>query len=51
VIANTAQAAQGPSYAGRHAMGTRLAVQHAGSPFLEVRDLGPSEALVLLKEP
>lgn len=51
VIANTAQAAQGSSYAGRHAIGTRLAVQHAGSSFLEVRDLGPSEALVLLKEP
>jgi glycosidase len=49
VIANTAQVAVGASYAGSHRVGTTLPVQRAtdGSMFVSIRDLGPSEVLVL----
>lgn len=47
VVANTEQAAT-PGYTGGHPVGSTLAVRHrAGNAFVEIRDVGPSEVLVL----
>jgi glycosidase len=49
VIANTMQAAAGSSYTGPHPVGQRLPVKSRnGSAFVEIRELGPSEVLVLV---
>ena len=51
VVANTAHAAQGPAYVGSHPIGSRLPVRQGPPAWIELRDLEPSEAVVLLKEP
>ncbi len=51
VIANSAQIAQGGSYTGAYALGSTIMVQFDGGAFLEIRDLGPSEVLVLTNKP
>jgi len=51
VILNTAQAFD-PSYAGSHGVGSSLlAKTRDGVRFLEIRDLGPSEVLMLTNRP
>lgn len=48
VIANTAQAAD-PNYTGTHKVGSKLPVFYRGTTaFVEIRDVGPSEVLVLV---
>ncbi len=52
VVANSAQAAPGESYRGSHPVGQRLSVHsRGGTAFLEIRDLKPSEVLVLINRP
>ncbi len=53
VVANTAQAAAGAAYAGTHPVGERRPVRFRddGTAFVEIRDVGPSEVLVLLNRP
>jgi glycosidase len=51
VVANTEQAANA-GFAGTHRIGTQLPVKFRdGAAFVEIRDLGPSEALVLVNHP
>ena len=52
VVANSAQAAAGAAYGGPHPIGQRLTVRSRDNrAYLEVRDLGPSEVLVLSNRP
>ena len=52
VIANSAQAAVGSAYAGPHAVGEKIPVKNRnGSAFVEIRDLPPSEVVVLTNRP
>ena len=51
VIANSAQIAQGASYNGAHALGETVSVKFDGCAFLEVRNLSPSEVLILTNKP
>jgi hypothetical protein len=53
VIANSAQAAAGAAYAGTHPIGEHVPVQLKadGTAYLEIRDVGPSEVLVLINRP
>jgi glycosidase len=49
VIANTAQTAAGPAYAGSHAIGSELAVaRQAGIAYVPIRNVGPSEVILLV---
>jgi hypothetical protein len=51
VVANSAQAAS-PAFAGTHPVGQRLAVaMQDGTAFIAIRDLPPSEVLVLVNRP
>jgi glycosidase len=51
VLANTAQAAT-PGFAGSHPVGQRLPVKFRnGTAFVEIRDVGPSEVLLLVNHP
>jgi hypothetical protein len=48
VIANSAQAAVGSAYIGPHPVGEKVPVKNRnGSAFVEIRDLPPSEVVVL----
>ena len=48
VIANSAQAAVGSAYTGPHPVGEKVPVKNRnGSAFVEIRDLPPSEVVVL----
>lgn len=52
VIANTAQTASGTAHGVRHPLGSRLPVKRCGgTAFVEIRDLPPSEVLVLINHP
>ncbi|SDZ24634.1 Glycosidase [Geodermatophilus africanus] len=55
VLANTAQAGTPTSFSGTHAVGSTLAARGRTSPdeplYLEVRDIPPAEAVVLLQRP
>ncbi len=50
VIANTAQAAQGDAYRGEHPVGSTVAVQRTECSYVKIRDVGPSEVLVLTNQ-
>jgi hypothetical protein len=51
VAANTEQAGTS-GFAGSHRVGQRLPVKfRSGAAFVEIRDVGPSEALVLVNRP
>jgi glycosidase len=51
VLANTEQAAT-PGFAGSHPVGQKLPVKFRnGTAFVEIRDLGPSEVLLLVNHP
>jgi hypothetical protein len=48
VIANSEQAAVGSAYTGPHPVGETVPVKNRnGSPFVQIRDLPPSEVVVL----
>jgi len=51
VIGNTAEIALGAAYQGSYARGTQVPVRRDGCAYLEVRDLAPSEVLVLINKP
>ena len=53
MIGNTAQAGNPNAFSGSYPKGTRIPVLRAssGAAYIEVRDLGPSEALVLSNQP
>lgn len=52
VAANSAQAAAGAAYAGSHPVGSRLFVANrSGTAFIPLREVGPSEVLVLINRP
>jgi glycosidase len=53
VILNTAQTANPEGYAGSHPVGSTLAVRRAadGKAYVEIRDIAPSEILVLTNRP
>lgn len=53
VVLNTAQAADPEGYSGSHPIGSELTLRRAedGKAYVEVRDLGPSEVLVLTNHP
>jgi hypothetical protein len=53
VLVNTAQVAQGSSYQGSHPSGEKLPVlgPDDGPAYVKIRDLGPSEVLVLTNRP
>jgi glycosidase len=52
VVANSAQTAAGAGYAGTHQIGSRVAVAvRNGTAFLSIRDVAPSEVLVLVNRP
>ena len=53
VVLNTAQAAQPATYAGTHPVGSSLPIRGtpAGTAYVEIRDVGPSELLVLVNHP
>jgi glycosidase len=53
IVLNTAEAAISGPYAGAHPTGTTLQVKRAsdGTAYVEVRDVGPSETLVLTNRP
>lgn len=53
VLVNTAQAADPAGYNGTHPTGSELPVRRTpgGAAYVEIRDLGPSEALVLTNWP
>jgi hypothetical protein len=52
VIANSAQAAAGGGFTGRHSVGDELPVKNRnGSAFVEIRDMLPSEVVVLTNRP
>ena len=49
VVANSAQSAAVGAYSGSHPVGQQLPVKvRGGSAFVEIRDLPPSEVLVLV---
>jgi glycosidase len=51
VVANTAQVAAGPGFAGTHPVGSTLTVQASESTvFLPIRDVGSAEVLVFVRE-
>jgi hypothetical protein len=51
VIANTAQAAD-PGFSGTHSVGARLPVKfREGNAFIEIRDVKPSEVILLSDHP
>jgi hypothetical protein len=48
VLANIAQTAAGPGYAGSHAIGSELArARQAGIAYVSTRNVGPSEIILL----
>jgi glycosidase len=52
VVANTAHAAEGKTYKGTHPIASQLDVKSdGGDTYVEIRDLGPSEVLVLAGNP
>jgi hypothetical protein len=53
VVLNSAQAADPDGYAGTHPVGSRVPVLRKpdGSAFVQIRDVGPSEVLVLVNYP
>ncbi len=52
VVANSTQAAVGAGYAGTHPVGQRISVQiRNGAAYIEVRNVAPSETLVLVNRP
>ena len=53
VVANSAQAAAGAGYAGNHPLRQRLPVQFRpdGTAYVQIRDVAPSEVLVLVNHP
>jgi hypothetical protein len=53
LVLNTAQAARGTGYGGTHPVGSKLATQRLpdGTTYVEIRDVGPSEVLVLTNHP
>ncbi len=52
VVANSAQAAAGPGYAGPYPVGQKIPVQtRNGAAYIEIRNISPSEALVLVNHP
>jgi hypothetical protein len=53
VVLNTAQAADPEGYGGPHPVGSRLPVRRTldGAAYVEIRDLPPSEVLVLSNHP
>ena len=53
VLVNTAEAAAGGRYDGTHKAGSKLPVRHRddGIAYVEIRDVGPSEVLVLTNRP
>jgi len=52
VIANSAQTAAGPAYQGSHPVGERLpARQRDGAAYVEIRNVPPSEVIVLSNRP
>jgi hypothetical protein len=53
VVLNTAQAGSPLAYAGPHAVGSSLVVKRTGGgiAFVEIRNLPPSEVLVLANHP
>jgi len=52
VVANSAQSAAGAGYSGSHAVGTHVPVHwRSGTAYVEIRDVQPSEALVLINRP
>ena len=52
VVANAAESASAGPYAGPHPVGQHLSVKlRGGSAFVEIRDLPPSEVLVLVNRP
>jgi hypothetical protein len=52
VIANSAQAAVGGAYTGPHPVGEKVPVKNRdGSAFVEIRDVPPSEVVVLTNRP
>jgi hypothetical protein len=52
VVANSAQLAAGPAYAGSHPVGQQVPEQsRAGSLYVAIRDVAPSEVLALSNRP
>jgi glycosidase len=52
VIANSAQAVEKDTYKGTHPIGTTVDVkQRSGKRFVEIRDVPPSEVLILINRP
>ena len=53
VILNTAQAVNGPGYAGPHPVGSSAPVRRGtdGTAYIEIRNVGPSEVLALTNHP
>lgn len=52
VVANSAEVAAGAGYAGTHPVGSQLPVQiRDGIAFVSLRDVGPSEVIVLNNRP
>lgn len=52
VIANTAQTAVGPGYAGSHPIGSELAVGwRGGVAYISIRNVAPSEVILLVNRP
>jgi glycosidase len=52
VIANSAQTSAGAAYQGTHPVGSKLLVKQRGNTlFVEIRDISPSEVLVLCNKP
>lgn len=52
VVANTAQTAAGAAYAGSHPVGSQVNVsQRDGVSFVSIRDVEPSEVVVLINRP
>jgi len=52
VIANSAQAAVGSAYTGQHPVGEKVPVKNRdGSAFVKIRDVPPSEVVVLTNRP
>jgi len=52
VVANTAQAAARIGYTGSHAIGSNVAIEwRNGTAYVSIRDIGPSEVIVLVNRP
>jgi glycosidase len=52
VICNSAQTAAGPGYAGTHKVGDQVSVKKRGDTcYVEIRDVAPSEVLLLANRP